>query len=415
MMKLNRNKAYFTLIQLVLIFSVLYNINTAIAFYEWHDNKTELEAQGLVRAYGVTLDYPANKLLYPNKEKSGVAGVARIILDFKSGDNFNIEFNAYQTYIPNALQSNSNLTLSTERNPVFEKSFHNTDYVHLAVDRLALHWSTEKLNLTLGRQAINLATTFYFTPNDFFAPFSAQTFYRVYKPGVDALRVEYGLSVFSQLSFISVLGYKTDNGSDTGWSTKIDGKRNSNLIRWSDVFSDFEASLIVGDVTNNNIIGGSLQGELFKWLGIRFEGHYADSQLTGVKDNTQLSLGFEHRWENSFNLQLELFHNGLGVDSVSQYQNIQNTSGIQYLARHYSALGGSYEISPLLIGQAVIISNFVDQSHLLSFNSIYSLSDESELSLNLALPIGQEPNGLLLRTEFGAYPKSFSLEYRVYF
>lgn len=414
MMKLNLNKSCFTLIQFILSIFVLFTVNTAVAFYQWHDNNIELETRGLVRAYGVTLEYPNNKLLYPDKIKSGIAGIARIILDIKFGNNVDIEFNAYQTYIPNALQSGSNLTLSTERNPVFEKSFNDKDYVHLAMDRFALHWSAEKINLTLGRQAINLATTFYFTPNDFFAPFSAQTFYRVYKPGVDALRVEYGLSEFSQLSFISVLGYKTDIGGDTGWNTKTDGKRNSTLIRWSDVFSDFEATVLVGDVTYNNIIGGSLQGELFKWLGIRFEGHYADSQLIGVKDNTQISLGFEHRWESSLNIQLELFHNGLGVDSVSQYQAISST-GNQYLARHYSALGGSYEISPLLIGQAVIISNFVDQSQLLSFNTIYSLSDESELSLNLSLPVGKEPNGLLLRTEFGAYPKSFSLEYRAYF
>ena len=89
--------------------------------------------------------------------------------------------------------------------------------------------------------------------------------------------------------------------------------------------------------------------------------------------------------------------------------------GSQYLARRYSALGGSYDITPLLIGEAVMISNLDDRSHLLSLNATYSLSDESEMVVNANIPFGSEPESGALKSEFGAYPKSINVEFRLYF
>ena len=419
-MKFVHNKKFLCshLLYGILLICTIFSSKPASAFYEWQEKQSQIEAKGLLRGYGIALQYPDNDLLYPNRSSSDIAGIARLMVDAAKNNKLSFEFNAYQTFIPDEIQSAQNnfgTPTSTERSAALEKSFSNNDYVHLAIDRLAMRWSDKKINLTVGRQAINLATTFYFTPNDFFAPYAAQTFYRVYKPGVDAFRLEYGLSELSQLSYIGVLGYQEDINSDTGWSDSPDSSRSSNLIRWLDVFDNFEATLILGEVVDKNIIGAALQGELFDGIGLRIEGHYANPQESDTNDYNQLSIGFEHQWESNSELRLELYYNGLGGGDVSQYQFVQNSSNVQYLARQYTALGGSYEITPLFIGQAVIISNLTDKSHLLSFNTVYSLSDESEISINLSLPVGKEPAGIELKSEFGAYPKYFNVEFRSYF
>ncbi len=377
------------------------------AFYEWQAEESFVDLRVLLRSFA-----SANR--YPEESNSGIAGLARLMADGGLGEAWRLELNAYQVYLPESLQSSQGggyLSLSTERSALLEHSFSNSDYLRFAVDRLALRWSGRKLDLTIGRQAINLATTFYFTPNDFFAPFAAQTFYRLYKPGVDALRAEFSLGEFSQLSLMSVLGYERDAGSDTGWSSGPDSRRISNLLRWSDVYGNFEGTLIAGRVVERNIIGGALQGELFEWLGIRLEGHHADAT---AEDYRQFTLGLEHRWESSLELRLELFYNGAGTSAVSRYQLLAAAGASQYLARRYGALGGRYDITPLLVGEAVVISNLDDQSHLLSLNVTYSLSNESETVLNASIPFGRKPVAVL-KSEFGAYPKSINLEFRFYF
>jgi len=409
-----RNRPLFVIVLLVAIMQP----SQLFAFYEQQSDVFYLDARGLVRGLIIATQYPDDTTLYPEQHSSGAAAIARLMINGDIGEQWRFEINAYQTYIPSALatsQGNSGLPTSAERSGQFETSFSDQDYAHLAIDRLALSWSKQNIDLTLGRQAINLATTFYFTPNDFFAPFSAQTFYRVYKPGVDALRAEVGLGEFSQLSLISVLGYHADVASDTGWSNKPDQDRSSHLIRWSNAIGNIESTWIAGRVVDKDIAGAALQGELFEWLGIRFEGHYAKPQADHLTDYRTFSLGFEHRWESSFEVRWELFYNGQGSENVTDYATVAQTASSQYLARRYSALGASYEITPLLNGQAVVISNIDDDSHLLSFNTTYSLSDESEWVVNFVTPLGEKPVGGVLNSEFGSYPSSANAEVRYFF
>ncbi len=124
----------------------------------------------------------------------------------------------------------------------------------------------------------------------------------------------------------------------------------------------------------------------------------------------------EHRWENSVEARLELFYNGCGTGKVSNYLAVTSSKcGGGYPADSYGAVGLNYELTPLLLGQALFISNLVDQSRLASLNAAYSLTDESELVFNINLPVGKKPVGSAVKSEFGAYPVSVNLEMRVYF
>jgi hypothetical protein len=410
-----------TLVIVCSVFLLLAKLSVpALAFYEWQSDNGSLDLRGLVRGFATAFKNPEDDFFYEDKSGAGAAAIARLIMQAQSGQHLSFEVNAYQTYIPASLltsQGNLGTPLDVERSAVLECSFSDDEYVHLALDRLNVRWSHNRLDLIVGRQPINLATTFYFTPNDFFAPFTAQAFYRVYKPGIDALRAEMRLGDLSQLSLISVLGYEQNASSDTGWSDAPDGDRTSYVGRVTTVFRDFEWALLGGIVREVDIIGGSLQGELFQWLGIRAEGHFADPDDSQRDSYSELSFGIEHRWENSLNLRLEQFYHGSGAGSVSDYSTTATAAqgrGL-YLGRNYTALGVGYEFTPLLSAEMLAIANLIDHSYLLSFNAVYSLSDEAELAVNLGAPIGKKPEGTAIKSEFGFYPYSFNIEVRFYF
>jgi hypothetical protein len=287
----------------------------------------------------------------------------------------------------------------------------------LSVDTAALHYVQGNTEWSLGRQPVNLATTMYFSPNDFFAPFAAQTFYRAYKPGVDSGRAEIRLGNLAQLSLVGVLGYSPESGTDAEWRHRPDWSRNSLLARIAVNRHDWEWGLLGGSVRDHRITGGSLQGELYDWLGVRAEGHYAAPEQDRGCGGGEVSVGIEHRFESSLELRLEQFHHGQGYSSTEALNQALAAGSVAegYTGRDYTALGASYEFSPLLTGQALLLANWSDHSQLLSLNGVYSLSNEAELAITLSLPRGDHPVADSVGSEFGFVPATLACAFRIYY
>jgi len=165
------------------------------AFYESRSEDHELDVRGLLRVALTNNDNPDIPSLYKNRTDQTGFAIGRLMADAKSGDSLGFEMNVYQTFLRRSsdlatagfiyltdVERSSALSRTVVNDPAREAFFE--------VDRLNARFSMDRYDLTVGRQAINLATAFYFTPNDFFAPFNASTFYRLYKPGVDAVRLE---------------------------------------------------------------------------------------------------------------------------------------------------------------------------------------------------------------------------------
>jgi len=388
------------------------------AFYEWQGPSSHGDVRGLLRGFGSAYRFPGEGGFYPDDSVQGLAVLGRLIAQGRLGESAGYDVNIFQAYIPSGLlvsQEVAGAPIDAERSAALEWNFSDDEYAHLAVDRLNFRWSFDRVDVSLGRQPVNLATTFYFTPNDFFAPFSAQAFYRVYKPGVDAGRAEIRLGGLSGLSLVGVLGYRPDPASETGWSDRPDARRASYLGRLFTVYRDVELAFLLGRVRREGVVGASLQGEWFDWLGVRAEGHVADPRDDGQDRHTELSIGAEHRWESSLNARLEYFHHGRGADAVAGYPLSAGQGGVSYLARRYLAVGASYEFTPLLTGEAVALFNLVDDSWLVSLYSVYSLANETELAVSLGIPVGNDPSGSGIRSEFGLLPASVAVEVRSYF
>lgn len=400
---MKRPRAVFLLVALMAA-----SASPAAAFYEYGDGENYFEARGLLRLYGGVSQNPDIPSLYAARDDGMAVAEGRLIAAGRAGPNLAFDFNGhlYGSYAGSDPQK----TREVERSGAFEWTLRDEkrDAARFAVDQLFLTVSTGRFDLRAGRQPIGLATCFYFTPNDFFSPFAAQNFYRVYKPGVDAARLDFRAGALSQISVIHAFGYAAAPAGANGYANSPDSGGATNIGRAAITFASFEWALLAGKIKDDTVIGGALQGELFSWLGVRAEGH---SRESAAATYLEIATGLERRFSNSLTIRYEHFHNGAGASSPSAYR----LGATPYPGREYGALGFSYEFTPLLTGQLLALANWNDSSQALALHGAYSLSDESELAFGVSVPRGAPPSSTGAQSEYGSYPLSAYADFRVYF
>ena len=390
---------------------------TSYAFYPWQNEGKELALRGFVRGTGLAANNPNDDFLFEQDDVLSTGVLGRLMLDIE-WSRLSAEMHVVQSVLGDELRTGGSRFASlidVERSDGLHWRYGN-GHADLVIDRLNIQCESDDFRLKLGRQPINLATTFYFTPNDFFAPFAAQAFFRTYKPGVDAAHFDWQWSEYSQLSLIAVMDYESELGQPTGWRTSPDWSETAYLARASTLTDNFEFGLVAANVSGDDIVGFYFQGEIFHWFGLRGEGHLRFADEANIDRDAQFSVAMDKRFQNTLTLRLEHFYQRLGANDSDDYRlNVQANNDQFYLARNYTAVGASYEFTPLWFGDAVYLFNHQDASKLLALYSTYSLSDESELSVGVNITMGKQPEFGRLKSEFGSFPHSVTMEYRVYF
>ncbi|MHB8788972.1 MAG: hypothetical protein ACYDBT_03740 [Desulfobulbaceae bacterium] len=403
------------------LFVLLLSPGRCPALYRYSGEEFGLSVSAAVNAgLGVSVN-PEDTPLYAERKDVLWSGDLRLLADGYAGERLRGQLNILQNIRTAASVSlpSGFMPSDVERSALFSRQEHESGNTRadLVLDTGSLTWGTESNGLTLGRQPVQFTVTSSFSPNDFFAPFAPQQFYRVYKPGVDALRYEHRLADLTQFSLVGVLGYEEDPDSENGWRREPDWERTSVLGRYVRSAGRLEWGVLAGVVREDNIVGASLQGELNDWLGLRAEGHYRDSHQDALADGVMFSAGLEHRFASSLTMRLEQMYNSFGYSSIEDADRAFAEGRIApgYLGRNYSAFAASYEFSPLLTGELLYLRNWTDSSHSFSFYAVYSLADEAELALQITLPEGDEPDSRSLGSELGMQPLRAALEYRHYF
>jgi hypothetical protein len=387
----------------------------AVAFWEVDSDAVYGELRGFVRGAVLFAENPDEPLLYADSSDGRGEVAARLLGELEVEPWLSLQANLHyagSTTTAGAVSAptgglrSSLLSWSLRENP---SSRHRLD-----VDRLALRVtlgaeSSHPVDVRIGRLPVNLATTFYFVPNDFFAPFAASTFFRAYKPGVDAARVDVQLWELTQLSAIAVAGYEDEQAEPT-WA------RSSGLVRLSTSLADLEWVALGGVVGDRGVAGGSFQGEVFEWLGVRGEGHYAWGR--DRRDNVEVAVGVDRRFASTLTVRVEQFFHSAGYDRPGRYARAlaePDRAGL-YLGRHYTALGAGYELTPLVVADTFVLVNGTDSSALVGVNLLVSLSDEAEVAVTTAIPWGRRPMlPASVGSEFGLYPATASVDFRAWF
>jgi len=394
-----------------------------VSLLQSDDEELTLDLNGDVKSF-TTLSFPyKHPLLFPSTDPMGSGALElRAKLKLRAGEHFKLDFHPTLSVITRAGSSLMNggagalaqaggLPEAIVLSKAWPAADDAAEQLRFGVDRLVLSFSTERLSIKLGRQALSFGTTFFFSPMDLVAPFSATTIDREYKTGADALRGDLYIGETGTLSLVAV--YAGD------WNLA-----GSVLAAHGGLTLDvFDLGLFLGLVHKDLVLGLDSSGSVGS-VGLR-----AEATLTSPAEGGDLFvravLGADHHFEGGVDLSGELYFQSKGAtksaDYFAQLSDPRVLRGERWtLGQSYLALSFSYELHPLVKISLFAVGNLRDPSAILGPGLSWSISDEVNLESGLYLGVGERPStalsatGLDLGSEFGLLPSTAYLVLRAY-
>lgn len=413
----------------------------AIKSWESEDGDYSLELTGSERLTGAFLHNPDIPALFPDGDDGLGSSVTRLLMHGDLGKilgyeaNFFLELSRTPPLLVGGAFDTAGSFETPYRTRYMEGEFwENGSMVGRGgVDRLAFVLDVEPVKISVGRLPVNYSVTNIFTPNDFFAPFSATAINTVYKPGVDALRISLAPGMLSSIELLGVLG--SDDKDVPSWS------RSALLLRARTVVNEVEWALLGGKLAERWALGGSMQASAGPF-NIRTEGHvgFPDHNGDFELDDPELSLlsGDSRRWNtvharlaagfdvmfnwHNASIGCEYFYLSDGARGADEYPGRLDylyPDDLLFLGRHYLGVTMGGEIIPILQLVAMGMLNMQDHSGLAVVTLVYSIADEADLVFGVMTPWGRAPDtsGLVpeLQSEYGQSPLNLFFETRVYF
>jgi hypothetical protein len=413
------------------------------AFGLMGDSEKGLGLDGSVRTFPFLLDQDGT---FPFSRQNEVDGLFQTILRLTAAGRPSDSFSYEVHWVQSATLSTRNLSAGTgvtfgNTADVLRYRVLNASWNVLNEERISAVSSFDRFNakmafdwgdVTAGRQAITIGETFFWNPLDVFFPFDANQFDRDYKPGVDALRVDIPLGLFSGVNLIGAAGPRVEMGAgvssgnnpeDASWyGSAVLGRVFTHLTSW-----DF--SLQAGKIFGGWQVGAGAVGDVgpmqVRWEAAQFWAMPSDPlplPLKGdlVEDSFLGVFGLGHRFKNSLSLDFEYFYNGAGDPGnlAAALARSQFGSSLQ-LSRHLIGLVARYELTPLTTAQVSTIVSLCDGSTQVQPLFTISVSNDMDLLIGTVLNFGSPPDqtgsSLKIQSEFGTLPDVFFLEWKVYF
>lgn len=281
-----------------------------------------------------------------------------------------------------------------------------------AVDRLHLRFDEGDWTVELGRFPVSLATNRLFVPNDAFQPFAAQTFFRLYKPGVDAASVRWSPGPLTRVELIGVLGYERGVVPATDDAPSVE--ESALLLRAGTAVLDLDWTLFGGWLAGDPVVALGVQGELFAWLEVGLEGHLRFPENEAVVFRGSFAVG--RQLTEDISIRVEHLIQTDGADTpLARAAALSQPTGQGLIGPHLT--GGSlfFQAHPLVAVGAVVLRDWSGDAWLVAANTVVSLLDEAELALSASLPLGPGLEGGLPSSELGLAPRTITGEFRVYF
>ncbi|MDD5406463.1 MAG: hypothetical protein PHE73_05950 [Sulfurovaceae bacterium] len=256
------------------------------------------------------------------------------------------------------------------------------------IHRLNIGYNDEKQRLVFGLQKITMGVGRIWTPTDLFNPRNPLALEPDQIYGAYALSYIYSLNKTTEA--MGVISQRNDN------SYKYAGRIKGNIG-----FADVALDLLQSD--DAQMIAYELEGDLFdtgvEW---RSEGGYFKDKILD-KAFYQGILGVDYGFQNGVTAVLEWLHSSKTYSAL-EILDMQNSTlaNNRFTSSDYLGSSLSYDFTLVLQGSMSMIYNLDDNSLFLSPILVYSLDDETTISLGALLYGGNE------KSEFG------SLDHRYY-
>lgn len=286
------------------------------------------------------------------------------------------------------------------------------------IDRAYVAAHLERVEITLGRQAIGWGRGVLFGAVDLFSPFTPLEADREWRRGVDAIRADVKLTTRSSLDLVGAFGESVDESAFAGRLRGYRGELDLQIVggyRARDVF--------LGIASSAPVSGAEIHGELAYFR--------APEPLPagglGEEDRGALKavLGGSYRIPvaNGVLLFVEYHYSGFGASSAEDilpllidpaFLDRYLRGDTQILERHALAALATYELSPELAVNVQWIQSPVDGSGVVVPSATWTLSDRLSLLVSAYFPYGAPPAGFALQSVYGAAATSGLVQFRLY-
>lgn len=286
------------------------------------------------------------------------------------------------------------------------------------IDRAYIAAHLERVELTLGRQAVGWGRGVLFGAVDLFSPFTPLEADRESRRGVDAIRADFKLTTRSSLDAVAAFGESLD---DSAFGARFRGYRGELDI---ELVAGYRARDVFFGITSSVAVGGAeVHGELALFRapeslpagGLGSEGRGALKAVAGTSYRVPVG--------NGVLLFVEYHYSGFGAGSAEEILPLLSDPGFleryvrgdtQILDRHALAALATYEASPELTLNGQWVQSPVDGSAVVVPSLTWTLSDRLSLLGSVYLPFGEAPRGLTLESTYGAAATSGLLQIRIY-
>jgi hypothetical protein len=233
--------------------------------------------------------------------------------------------------------------------------------------RATVSWSGPRTDVKVGRQRIALGTGQFWSPIDLLNPIDPTRLERDYRSGVDAVLVEQKLGALARIDGV----YAPARG---GVKAVAAGYLHGNA-RGSDY------SILVGTFRGDQAIGADFSTNRG---GVGVRGEATLTRPTLGSRYARALLGADYAFPNTVTLTAELYHNGKGASDPARYDVSALSAGRALnLGRHYGAIAGSYQVTPLMKIAAYGVLNVDDRSGVLWPRLEYSLAANLDLAVGI--------------------------------
>lgn len=286
------------------------------------------------------------------------------------------------------------------------------------LDRAYAAVSLGGAQVTIGRQAVGWGRGVLFGAVDIFAPFSPLESDREWRRGIDAVRATVPLTDLVSVDVVAALGESLDASSFVGRVTAYAGSIDGEIIfgkRYEDYLYAVTASLPVFDAEVHGEFAVFQTPEAYPGGGdLGSEDHVVKAVVGG---SYSLDVG------DGFYLMSEYHYSGFGVDRIEDLDahlldpdvfKRYMRGDAQILGKHAVALQVTYGLGGTLSGSCSWIVS-PDGSGVISPSSAWAFSDNVSLLASAYFPYGALPDGMALKSEYGAVPASALIQMSFYY
>jgi hypothetical protein len=269
---------------------------------------------------------------------------------------------------------------------------HDETYVEHRLDRLSVGYSSNHLVVRAGRQALTWGSGLVFHPMDLFNPFPPNATYTTYKLGIDML---YGQWLFDSGADVQgVVVPRRDRATGT-----VTGEQSAAGVKWHGFFGKDQSvgiDVLLAQNYREQVLGVGAGGP---FGGASWNVEAVPVRLDGNALVWSYLANMQYAWvwdEKNVNGYVEYFHNGFGVSGrgrtlfglpVSLGERLARGEFFS-VSRDYLGTGIDVQWSPLLNLKPSVIVNLVDGSALLISQAVYSLSQDTGVTLGFQWGIG---------------------------